>query len=162
MMHGAEGIKECANISVLNNNYLRKMLLTIPGLSESFAGNGITRQEQIRYTWEKLYKDTGIGTEGVDNRIVDFGIPWYWTSHHPWVIPEPMTLEPCETYSKEDLEEYYQVLKLIAEEAYKNPQIIKDSPHKSVTHKRNNEASLDDPNQWATTWRAYLRKHVKE
>ena len=159
MLHGAEGIRECANISVLNNNYLRKLLLTIPGLGESFSGNGITRQEQVRYTWKKLLKDTGVGTEDVDNRIVDFGIPWYWTSHHPWVIPEPMTLEPCETYSKEDLEEYYRVLKIISDEAYKNPKIVKNAPHKSVTHKRNDEASLDDPSKWALTWRAYLKKH---
>lgn len=32
MMHGVEGMKECAAVSVLNNNYLEKLLLTILGL----------------------------------------------------------------------------------------------------------------------------------
>jgi glycine dehydrogenase subunit 2 len=159
MLHGPEGIKEVANISVLNNNYLEKLLLTIPGLGEAFQGNGIVRQEQIRYTWEKLFNDTGVGTEDVNKRLIDFGIPWYWESHHPWVIPEPMTLEPCETYSKSDLEEYYETLKLISEEAYKDPEFVKGAPYNSASHDLANIEELDDPNKWAVTWRAFLKKH---
>ncbi len=159
MMHGAEGLRMCANISVLNNNYLEKMLLSIKGLGEAFLGNGITRQEQCRYTWEELKNDTGVGTDDINKRVGDFGIPWYWASHHPWVIPEPMTLEPCETYSKCDLEEYYLSLKLVAEEAYDNPEVVLSAPHRQASHDLANPEDLDDPEKWATTWRAFLRKH---
>jgi glycine dehydrogenase subunit 2 len=162
MMLGADGLRECADVSVINNNYLEKKLLTIKGLSECFADNGLTRQEQVRYTWEKLTEETGVTTDDINNRIVDFGIPHYWTSHHPWEIPEPMTLEPCETYSKDDLDEYYEVLKRIADEAYENPELVKTAPHRAASHRRNDEASLDDPKKWATTWRAYLKKHGKK
>ena len=54
MMLGADGLRECADISVINNNYFEKKLLTIPGLSECYFGNGHRRQEQVRYTWEKI------------------------------------------------------------------------------------------------------------
>jgi glycine dehydrogenase subunit 2 len=158
MMMGADGLRECADVSVINNNYLEKKLLTIKGLSEAFAGNGLRRQEQVRYTWEELTKETGVGTDDINARIVDYGIPHYWTSHHPWEIPEPMTLEPCETYSKDDLDEYYEVLQQIAKEAYENPELVKTAPHRAASHRRNDEASLDDPDKWATTWRAYLKK----
>lgn len=161
MMMGADGLRECADISVINNNYLEKKLLQIPGLSESFFGNGHRRQEQVRYTWDKLKQDTGVGTVEVCNRIVDYGIPHYWFSHHPWEIPEPMTLEPSESYSKDDLDEYYEVLKKISQESYENPEIVMTAPHKAAAHKRNDEAALDDPEKWATTWRAYVRKHRK-
>ena len=43
--------------------------------------------------------------------MVDFGIQSYWLSHHPWVVPEPFTPEPCETYSKADLDEWAAVIK---------------------------------------------------
>ncbi|GAB6173498.1 aminomethyl-transferring glycine dehydrogenase subunit GcvPB [Paradesulfitobacterium aromaticivorans] len=159
MAMGAEGLRECADISVLNNNYLEKKLVTIKGLSEAFAGNGYCRQEQVRYSWEQLQKDTGVGTDDINNRIVDYGIPHYWTSHHPWEIPEPMTLEPCETYSVDDLDEYYQVLKEISKEAYENPELLKTAPHKAAAHRRNDEDSLNDPSKWAVTWSAYVKKH---
>jgi len=159
MMLGAEGLRECADISVINNNYFEKKLLEIQGLSECFAANGHRRQEQVRYSWEKLKEDTGVGTSDVFNRVVDYGIPQYWLSHHPFVIAEPMTLEPCETYSKDDLDEYYEVLKAISEEAYINPELVKNAPYKAAGHKRNDEASLDDPQKWATTWKVYLKKH---
>lgn len=162
MMLGADGLRECADVSVINNNYLEKKLLTIKGLSEAFAGNGYRRQEQVRYTWEELTEETGVTTDDINSRIVDYGIPHYWTSHHPWEIPEPMTLEPCETYSKDDLDEYYEVLGQIAKEAYENPELVKTAPHRAASHRRNDEASLDDPEKWATTWRAYLRKTGKK
>ncbi|MEA5003281.1 MAG: aminomethyl-transferring glycine dehydrogenase subunit GcvPB [Christensenella sp.] len=160
-MMGEAGLRECADVSVINNNYLQKKMESIPGVTSAFQGNGIVRQEQIRYSFENLHDETGVGTEDIARRAVDFGIPWYWTSHHPWVIPEPMTLEPCETYSKADMDEYYEVIKTIAGEARKDPEMVKGAPYRSVIHKIKNMAELDDPDQWALTWRAYLRKHGK-
>ena len=36
-----------------------------------------------------------------------------------------MTLEPCESYGKEDLDEYAAVLKHIRDEAYSDPEVVK-------------------------------------
>lgn len=165
MNMGAEGLRECADVSVINNNYLRNKLLNVlkvKGLGEAFAGNGINRMEQIRYSWEKLQKDTGVGSDDMNCRLIDFGIPWYWASHHPWVIPEPMTLEPCETFSKSDLDSYAETLKHIAEEAYKDPAFVKAAPHRSCTHRVKDMKDLDNPAKWATTWQAYLKKKGKK
>lgn len=159
MLHGPEGLAECAHISVLNNNYLEKLLLSIDGLGIAFEGNGIVRQEQNRYSWEKLFNETGVSTHDINKRIIDFGIPWYWESHHPYLVPEPMTLEPCETYSKSDLEEYYETLKVIAAEARKDPEFVKGAPYNSASHYLANPEDLDDPAKWAITWRAFLKKH---
>ncbi|RIV26163.1 aminotransferase class V-fold PLP-dependent enzyme [Alicyclobacillaceae bacterium I2511] len=163
IMMGAEGLRETADISVINNNYLMKQLEGTPGLNYCFPDNGLRRQEQVRYTWEQLKEDTGVGTDDVNRRIADYGIEHYWTSHHPWVIPEPMTLEPCETYSVDDIDEYAAVVKQISKEAYETPELVKEAPHKSASHRRNDEAALDDPDKWALTWRAYEKKikHLK-
>ncbi len=157
VMMGPDGLREAAEISVINNNYLQKKIEQIPGLVIWYA-KGHRRLDQVRYSWEKLTNDTGVTTDDVLRRVGDFGLQHYWSSHHPWVVPEPMTLEPCETFSKEDLDEYAEVLARISAEAYATPDVVKNAPHKCASHKRTNEAVLDDPQKWATTWRAYKRK----
>ena len=159
MSLGAEGLREVAEVAVLNNNYLMHKVLEIRGASAPYA-KGKRRIEQVRYSWEKLAEETGVQSEEIGLRVADFGTH-YWTSHHPFVVPEPMTLEPTESYSKADLDEFAAILAHIAEEAYENPEIVKTAPHNSTVHKTNHE-SLDDPSTWAVTWRAYLRKTGQE
>jgi glycine dehydrogenase subunit 2 len=159
MSLGAEGLREVAEIAVLNNNYLLRKVLEIPGVSASYA-KCKRRIEQVRYSWEELKRDTGVHSEEIGIRMADFGVH-YWTSHHPWIVPEPCTLEPTESYSKADLDEYIAILKHVANEAYKNPKLVKTAPHNSTIHKIDH-APLDQPSCWAITWRAYLRKVHKE
>lgn len=157
-MMGADGLRECADISVINNNYMQKMMEQIPGVSSAFQGNGIVRQEQIRYSFAELKEKYDVGSEDMNRRMCDYGIPWFWSSHHPWVIAEPMTLEPCETFTKEDIEQYCKVVELVAKEAAEDPELVRNAPYRSVIHKRVAEEELDDPTKWAVTWKAYKRK----
>jgi glycine dehydrogenase subunit 2 len=156
MSLGAAGLREVSEIAVLNNNYLLKKMLEIPGVSAPYA-KGKRRIEQVRYSWQKLAEDTGVHSEEIGLRAVDFGLH-YWTSHHPFVVPEPATLEPTETFSKEDLDEYAAIMAHIAQEAYDDPELVKSAPHNSTIHTIDHHP-LDDPDQWAPTWRAYLRKN---
>jgi glycine dehydrogenase subunit 2 len=159
MSLGAEGLREVAEIAVLNNNYLLKKMLEIPGVSAPYA-KGKRRIEQIRYSWEALARETGVHSEEIGLRAADFGVH-YWTSHHPFIVPEPCTLEPTESYSKDELDEYAAILAHVAEEARTDPELVKTAPHNSTIHTIDH-APLDDPSQWAMTWRAYLRKVRKE
>ena len=155
MSLGAKGLREVAEIAVLNNNYLFNKVIEIKGVSVPYA-KGRRRIEQVRYSWEELREDTGVRSEEVGLRSTDFGVH-YWTSHHPWIVPEPCTLEPTESYSKADLDEYIEILRQVSDEAYSNPEIVKTAPHNSTVHKIDH-GPLDDPSQWAITWRAYKRK----
>ena len=49
------------------------------------------------------------------------------------------------------------ILEHVAEEAYTNPELVKSAPHNSTVHTIDPHP-FDDPQQWAITWRAYLRK----
>ena len=73
LQHGADGLREVAECSVLNNNYLLKKLSEIPGVVIQYA-KGKRRLEQVRYSWNKLKQDTGVGTEDVMRRMSDFGM----------------------------------------------------------------------------------------
>jgi glycine dehydrogenase subunit 2 len=157
MSMGAEGLREVAEIAALNNNYLMRKVLEIRGASAPYAA-GRRRVEQVRYSWEELARETGIASEQIGYRAADFGTH-YWTSHHPYVVPEPMTLEPTESYSRADLDEYAAILAEIAREAYEEPETIRTAPHRSTIHQIDH-SPLDDPERWAVTWRAYRRKHL--
>jgi glycine dehydrogenase subunit 2 len=155
MSLGAEGLRQVAEIAVLNNNYLLHKVLDIQGAAAPYAA-GKRRIEQVRYSWQALAEETGVHSEELGLRAADYGVH-YWTSHHPWVVPEPCTLEPTESYSKEELDEYAAILAHVAAEARSDPERVKTAPHNSTIHTVDH-GPLDDPDQWAVTWRAYKRK----
>ncbi len=156
---GGEGLRMATLMSILNNNYMLKKFSEIPGVSVPYA-EGKRRLEQVRYSWQKLKEDTGIGTDDMRKRCIDFGVQEYCQSHHPWIVPEPFTPEPCETYSRDDLDEFVGVFRQISKEAYENPEIIKTAPHNCAIP-RCIDADLNDYDNFATTWRAYQKK-IKE
>jgi len=155
---GSEGLKEVARVAVLNNNYLLKKVKKIRGASVPYA-EGQRRIEQVRYSWETMTQETGVTTDDVTCRMADFGMHM-WSSHHPFIVPQPFTLEPTEAYAKAELDEYVAALRHISDEAYTRPETVKTAPHQSVTH-RPGHGNLDHPDKWGITWRAYLKKCEK-
>lgn len=156
---GAEGLRQVSEIAVLNNNYLLAEILKIEGISAPYAA-GQHRVEQVRYSWSELTEETGISSAQIGARMADHGMH-YWTSHHPYIVPEPVTLEPTESYSKRELDEYIAALRNTAMEARMEPEILQDAPHRSSIHTVDVDA-MTDPDTWATSWRAFRRKYQGE
>jgi glycine dehydrogenase subunit 2 len=104
-----------------------------------------------------LEEDTGVTVADVQNRMVDFGIDAFWLSHEPWLVPQPFTPEAGEMWSKEDVDEWIEVLAHVVDEAYSDPDVVRGAPHSQAVAKLDNR-NLDDPSTWATTWRAHRRK----
>lgn len=151
---GPDGIKQIAELSILNNNYMLKKLLEIDGLSMPMA-EGKYRLEQARLSWKELTDETGVTTDDICRRIVDYGFQDYFASHHPQIIPEPFTPEPVETYSKDDIDEFVAAFKAIAEEARNDPELVKTAPHKAALGSQIQEEYLTEWEKFATTWRAF-------
>jgi len=159
MTMGEEGLRDVSEISILNNNYMLKGMREIPGCTVPYS-EGDHKLEQVRYSWEDLFKETGVGTEAINRRTVDYGMQNYFESHHPWIVPEPFTPEPAETYSKEDIDEYVAVLRTIAEEARINPDLVNNAPHRVAIAKITDTSPMTDVDKFAVTWRAFKRKQA--
>jgi glycine dehydrogenase subunit 2 len=155
MQHGADGLREAAELSVLNNNYMFEKMKEIPGVVVKYA-EGKRRLEQVRFSWEKLMEDTGVGTDDVERRMADFGLQPYFQSHHPHVVPEPFTPEPCESYSRDDIDEFVAVMRQISKEAYENPELVKQAPYNAPIHNIPMPI-IFAPEEFATTWRQYKK-----
>jgi glycine dehydrogenase subunit 2 len=156
---GADGLRQVADIAVLNNNYLISKVLELDGVSLPYA-KGHRRIEQARYSWADLNERTGISSGEIGRRLADFGLH-YWTSHHPYVVPEPVTLEPTESYSQRELDEYVAALRHVANEALDDPEKLRNGPHRSSIDQIDPD-SMNDPDTWAPSWRAYRRKYLGE
>jgi len=157
MSLGAEGLHQVSELAILNNNYMLEKMLDIPGLSLPWAP-GKRRLEQARLSWEKLTQDTGVTTDDIDRRIVDYGFQSYFASHHPRLIPEPLTPEPVETYSKDDIDRFAAAFRSIAAEAYTNPEIVKTAPHRVAMNSRIDESYITDIAKFACTWRGFKKR----
>jgi len=154
---GAEGLRDAADLSVIALNYMDQRLRQIRGVTRSNPDNDAPRLEMCRYSIEQVTRDTGVTVLDVQNRMVDFGVDAFWLSHEPWVLPEPFTPEPGELWSKEDIDLWIDVLEHIIDEAYENPEIVKTAPHNQALRQVDG-SRVDQPDQWATTWRAHKRK----
>lgn len=155
---GGQGLRQVAEDAVLNNNYILARLRDEPGVEASYDVPGRLPIEQVRYSWQKLADETGVTSAEIGGRMADFGFH-YWTSHHPYLVPEPATIEPTESYSMAELDEYVNALKHVAQEARENPELVRTAPHRSSIHQVREQA-MSDPDTWATSWRAYQRKYA--
>jgi glycine dehydrogenase subunit 2 len=161
MMMGAEGLREASEVAVINNNYLIRKLLEVRGVTLPWYKAHPFRLQEARFSLQKMKEETGVGIADVNHRIVDYGFQDMETSHEPWIIPEPLTPEPPETVTKEDLDSIAHVMHEISREAYSDPEIVKTAPHNAAISRIDNSPS-SDPTKWAMTWRAYLKKNRSE
>ncbi len=154
---GAEGIHEARDLSVLASNYMRQRLLGMRGIAGSIPENTKRRLEAAEYSLEQVQQDTGVTVFDVQNRMMDFGVDRVELSHEPWQVPQPITIQVGETWSKEDIDYWLAVLEEIIREAYEDPEIVKSAPHNQSIHQLD-ASQANDPALWAMTWRAHVKK----
>lgn len=156
MSLGAEGLVQASETAVINNNYLSGRLAKVRGLSLPYAP-GVRRLDEARWSWGTLNEDTGVGSEDIEKRIIDYGVNNYFGSHEPWIVPEPFTPEPAESYSKADIDEYAEIMQRVADEAYATPQVFEEAPYRSSVPFLDEEP-MHDITKVITTWRVWTRR----
>ena len=153
---GTDGLRTASEWSVINNNYLIRKLLEVPGLSISYPSR--RKLQEARFTLKKLFEDTGVSTTDFNYRLADFGVAAYFESHVPRIIDEPVTPEPTEGQSREDLDRFIGAFHQISEEAYSEPEIVKTAPHRCIVRREIHD--YESLTEVPFTWRVWKKTHA--
>jgi len=131
---GPQGLKEVAEVAVLNSNYIRKSLEVEYHLKYKTP----TLHECVFS--DKLQKEHGILNIDIAKRLIDYGLhpP---TMSFPLIVQGALMTEPTETESKRDLDLFIDAMKQIARESKENPEVVKSAPHTSYVRRLDETAA---------------------
>ena len=122
LSHGADGLKQVAEDAVLNANYLLRSLSDV--LDAPFAASGPCMHEAI-------FSDKGfaedINTLDLAKALIDEGFH-PMTMYFPLVVHGAMLIEPTETESKANLDQFIGAVRSIAERARSGDASLKGAP----------------------------------
>jgi glycine dehydrogenase subunit 2 len=135
---GAGGLKEVAEIAVLNSNYIRKSLEGVYHLKYRAP----TLHECVFS--DLLQKKHGVQNIDIAKRLIDYGLhpP---TMSFPLIVPGALMIEPTETESRRDLDQFIEAMKAIAREAVESPEILKSAPHHSPVKRLDETTAARQP-----------------
>jgi glycine dehydrogenase subunit 2 len=122
---GKEGLLRVSEYATLNANYLLKEL-TKAGFTAAYPSRRASHEFILTLSPEK--KMYGVTAMDFAKRLLDYGVHAP-TTYFPLLIPECLLIEPTETESKEELDQFVHVMKTIREEAASNPNLVKEAPH---------------------------------
>jgi glycine dehydrogenase subunit 2 len=122
LSHGADGLKQVAEDSVLNANYILRSLEDV--LDAPFGKSGPCMHEAI-------FSDKGfsgdVNTLDLAKALIDEGFH-PMTMYFPLVVHGAMLIEPTETESKASLDQFIAAVRSIAERAKAGDQSLKAAP----------------------------------
>lgn len=151
---GLEGLREVAELSVLNSNYLAKKLSRLHGLRLPYAA-GKPRKHEFVLSASTLRRETGVRALDVAKRLLDYGIHSP-TVYFPLIVEEALMIEPTETVPLGELDRFVEALKEISELAYSRPEEVKGAPRNTAIG-RLDEARAAHPKTLCLSWRRYKR-----
>ena len=123
-MHGSQGLRNIAEMAVLNANYL---LSKIKGTYTLPYDRKCMHEFVVEGVWEDA---PGVRALDVSKRLIDYNVhpP---TNYFPLIVHEALMIEPTETESLESLDYFADALLKIAEEAHTQPELLHEAPHHS-------------------------------
>jgi len=121
---GGEGLRRCAEMAVLNANYL------LARLRDTYH---VPYDRQVMHECvvsDRNLRDSGVTTLDVAKRLIDYGFhpP---TIYFPLIVQGALMIEPTESESPEELDLLVEALLAIDREARENPALVRDAPHRT-------------------------------
>lgn len=122
---GREGLARIAEFSTLNANYLMARLAQA-GFDMALPSRRATHEFIL--TLKRQAKEQGITAMDFAKRLLDYGFHAP-TTYFPLIIPECLLIEPTETESKQDIDQFVEAMVKIQKEGDKDPQTLKGAPY---------------------------------
>lgn len=135
---GTENMKMIGRLATLNANYIKESLKDLFKLP-------IKGHAMHEFVFDGLIDEsTGIKTLDIAKRLLDFGMHAP-TVYFPLIFSQSMMIEPTESESKETLDQFIQALRLIANEAISNPEMLKTAPHTTLVRRLDEAKAARNP-----------------
>ncbi|MGD9319008.1 MAG: aminomethyl-transferring glycine dehydrogenase subunit GcvPB [Desulfobacteraceae bacterium] len=120
---GPKNLKKASQLAVLNANYIKE---TLKGTLDLPYDRPCMHECVFS---DKHQRPAKVLTLDMAKRLMDYGFhpP---TVYFPLVVQGAIMIEPTETESKEDLDQFIEAFKAIANEAKENPDLLHEAPKK--------------------------------
>ena len=79
-------------------------------------------------------QSTGVKTLDIAKRLLDYGVHAP-TIYFPLIFSQSMMIEPTEVESKETLDNFIHIMRIVAKEAIENPELVKTAPPYNLSQK---------------------------
>jgi len=156
---GFEGLKEVAEVSVLNANYLMKKLEGVRGLTLPYDSEKPRKHECV-FSAKQMKNETGVSALNIAKRLLDYGVHAP-TIYFPLIVEEALMIEPTETFEKEELDRFAEALRKISEEAYTSPETVLKAPYNTAVP-RLDEVKASHPRTMVLSWRMYQKRMTQK
>lgn len=137
LMLGKEHIRLAGKFATLAANYVRVSLKDCYKLP-------IDRICKHEFVFDGLKDDNGVTTLDVAKRLLDYGFHAP-TIYFPLLFHQAIMIEPTETESIETLDAFIEVMRKIAAEAARNPEILHGAPHDTPVGRPDETAAARQP-----------------
>jgi len=119
----AEGISKISEDATINSDYILSQLKD----DYDLPYDRLCIHEVV-FSLKNLKSDYGISALDVSKRLIDYNIhpP---TIYFPQIVEEALMVEPTETESKETLDNFIDVMRIIISEAKGSPDILHNTPN---------------------------------
>lgn len=135
---GSKGLKKIAINAVANANYIRVKLKDY-----YFLPYDRKVMHEVVFS-DKYQAKKDVHAIDIAKRLIDYGFhpP---TIYFPLIVSGALMIEPTETESVEELDRFISAMISIAEEAEKNPQLLKEAPHTTPVGRLNETEAARKP-----------------
>ncbi|MGO9010017.1 MAG: aminomethyl-transferring glycine dehydrogenase subunit GcvPB [Bryobacteraceae bacterium] len=126
LAHGGPGLRNATVDAVLNAVYIRKQLepyFDLPYPAPNMHEVVFSDERQARL---------GVRTGDLAKRLIDYGFHPYTVSF-PLIVHGALMIEPTETESKLELDQFIDAMISIAKEVETDPEMVKQAPHSTRT-----------------------------
>ena len=136
---GKEGISEASKNAVLNANYMMACLKD----KFDMAYDEICMHEFVM-NLTRLHNETGVSALDIAKGMLDFDLhpP---TMYFPLIVHEALMVEPCETESKQLMDEVCEIYCKLYDMAYTDPEALHTAPHKTPIRRLDEVGAARNP-----------------
>ncbi|MBF0123852.1 MAG: aminomethyl-transferring glycine dehydrogenase subunit GcvPB [Magnetococcales bacterium] len=146
---GSDGLHRVSTYATLNANYLMERLRQA-GFKLAYPQRRATHEFIV--TLQPEAHQFGVTALHVAKRLLDYGC-YAPTVYFPSLVPECLLIEPTETESLEELDQFVAALTAIRQEAISDPELVRNAPHHTPVQRLDETRAARHPD---LVWRPSL------